>query len=43
MTRPDAGLITSLPASDPGSTATWGTKKIIGQAKDVESATEFIF
>ena len=26
MTKPDAGLITSLPASDPGSTAAWGSK-----------------
>ena len=28
MTKPDAGLITSLPASDPGSTAAWGSKRI---------------
>ena len=28
MTKLDAGLITSLPASDPGSTAVWGSKRI---------------
>ena len=28
MTKPDAGLITSLPASDSGSTAVWGSKRI---------------
>ena len=28
MTKPDAGLITSLPASDPGSTAIWSSKRI---------------
>ena len=28
MTKLDAGLMTSLPASDPGSTAVWGSKKI---------------
>ena len=28
MTKLDAGLITPLPASDPGSTAVWGSKRI---------------
>ena len=28
MTKLDAGLITSLPASDPGSAAVWGSKRI---------------
>ena len=28
MTKLDAGLMTSLPASDPGSTAVWGSKRI---------------
>ena len=28
MTKLDAGLITPLPASDPGSTAAWGSKRI---------------
>ena len=28
MTKPDAGLMTSLPASDSGSAAVWGSKKI---------------
>ena len=28
MTKLDAGLITSLPASDSGSTAVWGSKRI---------------
>ena len=28
MTKPDAGLTISLPASDPGSTPAWGSKKI---------------
>ena len=28
MTKLDAGLTTSLPASDPGSTAAWGNKRI---------------
>ena len=28
MTRPDAGSTSSLPASDPGSTAAWGSKRI---------------
>ena len=28
MTKLDAGLMTSLPASDPGSAAVWGSKKI---------------
>ena len=27
MTKLDAGLITSLPASNPGSTAVWGSKR----------------
>ena len=29
MTKLDAGLMTSLPASDPGSAAVWGSKRII--------------
>ena len=28
MTKLDAGLITSLPAFDPGSAAVWGSKRI---------------
>ena len=28
MTKLDAGLMTSLPASDPGSAAVWGSKRI---------------
>ena len=28
MTKLDAGLITSLPTSDPGSAAVWGSKRI---------------
>ena len=28
MTKLDAGLMTSLPASDPGSTVVWGSKRI---------------
>ena len=28
MTKLDAGLITLLPASDPGSAAVWGSKRI---------------
>ena len=28
MTKLDAGLITSLPASDPGSAGVWGSKRI---------------
>ena len=28
MTKLDAGLTTSMPASDPGSTAIWGSKRI---------------
>ena len=28
MTKLDAGLTTSLPASDPGSAAVWGSKRI---------------
>ena len=28
MTKLDAGLMTSLPASDSGSTAVWGSKRI---------------
>ena len=28
MTKPDAGLTPSLPATDPGSTAAWGSKRI---------------
>ena len=28
MTKLDAGLMTSLPGSDPGSAAVWGSKKI---------------
>ena len=28
MTKHDAGLMTSLPASDPGSAAVWGSKRI---------------
>ena len=28
MTKLDAGLMTSLPASDPGSIAVWGSKRI---------------
>ena len=28
MTKLDAGLMTSLPVSDPGSTAVWGSKRI---------------
>ena len=28
MTKLDVGLITSLPASDPGSAAVWGSKRI---------------
>ena len=28
MTKLDAGLMKSLPASDPGSTAVWGSKRI---------------
>ena len=28
MTKLDARLITSLPASDPGSTSAWGSKRI---------------
>ena len=32
MTKLDAGLMTSLPASDPGSVAVWGSKRINPQA-----------
>ena len=28
MTKPDTGLVTPLPASDSGSTAVWGSKRI---------------
>ena len=28
MTKPNAGLITSLPASDSGSVAVWGSKRV---------------
>ena len=28
MTKLDAGLMTSLPTSDPGSAAVWGSKRI---------------
>ena len=33
MTKLDAGLITPLPASDPGSAAVWGSKKINPRAR----------
>ena len=35
----DAGLITSLPASDPGSTAVWGSKRINPQPQSCSCLT----
>ena len=39
MTKLDAGLITSLPASDSGSTAAWGSKRINPQPQSCLSLT----